>query len=182
MNIYIFCSTETSLDREAATSVPITSLDDMDLLPPPTPTAKKTTATMTSNQKTLPVSISWWPYSISYVTDEKPIQNCPTPSPSPASATTAASHIALSIDENFRVPPHLRMRCQIEIFQFSIGQVPKPANWQTFFSAEKPPINKFVDWVSLQHLWWLIKIFKQVKFPWSKYYNISVITSRKTFL
>ena len=28
---------ETSLDREAATSVPITGFDDMDLLSPPTP-------------------------------------------------------------------------------------------------------------------------------------------------
>ena len=118
--------------------MPITSSDD--LLPPPTPTAKKTTATTTPNQKTLPFPeptpkkpkraakkldhdhddpiLSHMSEMRNVFRDLASSVNCPTPSPSPAPATPAASHMALAIDESLqRVPPHLRMRCQIEIFQ-----------------------------------------------------------------
>ena len=101
------------------------------------PTAKKTTAT--TNQKTLPVPeptpkkpkrsaqkldqnddpiISQMSGMRNVFRDLASSFNSQTHSPSPAPETPAASHIALSIDENLqRVPPDLRMRCQIEIFQ-----------------------------------------------------------------
>ena len=51
-----FCSTEPSLDRETATSVPCTSFNDMDPLHPPTPTARQTTwNNLTPSQRSLPV-------------------------------------------------------------------------------------------------------------------------------
>ena len=103
------------------------------------PTAKKTTATTTPNQKTLPVPeptpkkpkrsaqkldqnddpiISQMSEMRNVFRDLASSFNSQTHSPSPAPETSAASHIALSIDGNLqRVPPDLRMRCQIEIFQ-----------------------------------------------------------------
>ena len=165
----------------------------MDLLPPPTPTAKKRTATTTPNQKTLPVPeptpkkpkssakkldhnddpiLSHMSEMRNVFRDLASSLNCPTPSPSPAPATPAASHMALSIDENLqRVPPHLRMRCQIEIFQV----LDRYQNQQTdrHFSqlTSRPSTSSLIG---LAYSICDDLYFKRVKFPGSKYCNILV--------